>query len=74
MSQSRKMGFATSSDMRPIWSLYPTHQMMRFMESIDLSSDSDDCFGHSGACAAETRNLAAITSGFRVRAKWRAPE
>jgi len=36
--------------------------------------DTNNCFGHSGACAAGTRNLVAVTSGFRVRAKWRAPE
>jgi hypothetical protein len=46
-----------------------------------IPPDTNDCFRHSGACAAGTRNLVAITSGFSgaqlrtiVRAKWRAPE
>ena len=34
-------------------------------------SDSNNCFRHSGACAAGNRSLVAVTSGFRFRARWR---
>jgi hypothetical protein len=45
------MGFATSSDLRPIWSLYPSYpflQMMSFMESINWLIEASG----QGACRA----------------------
>jgi hypothetical protein len=64
------MGFATSSDLRPIWSRYPSYkflQMMGFMESIVWLAHAAPDASYAGA-----RNGTRLIVGRWCRQQWRA--